>query len=116
MTISVALSIASCGKSKGNKRDAEIIAEDSPWFDSEVIKVDLGIDKSKDLLTYEAKMTGFDDKYMVILFSGTYWSQSDTNAGDPFANISILDRETKEIKRSKTNRKSIRCISWSCLW
>ena len=48
MTISVALSIASCGKSNGNKRNAEIIAEDSPWFESEVIKVDLGIDTSKE--------------------------------------------------------------------
>ncbi len=99
MTISVALSIASCGKSKGNRRDAEIIAEDSPWFESEVINVDLGIDTSKELMSYEAKMAGFDDKYMVILCTGTYWSQSDTNAGDPFANISILDRETKEIKK-----------------
>ena len=99
MTISVALSIASCGKSKGNKRNAEIIAEDSPWFESEVIKVDLGIDTSKELSSYEAKMTGFDDKYMVILFTGSYWSQSDTDAGEPFANISVLDRETKEIKK-----------------
>ncbi|MBR2550819.1 MAG: extracellular solute-binding protein, partial [Clostridiales bacterium] len=99
MIMSVALSIFSCGKTKGNKRDAEIIAEDSPWFESEVIKVDLGIDTSKELSTYEAKMIGFDDKYLVILFSGTYWSQSDTNAGDPFANISILDRETKEVKK-----------------
>ncbi len=99
MIMSVALSIFSCGKTKGNKRDAEIIAEDSPRFESEVIKVDLGIDTSKELSTYEAKMIGFDDKYLVILFSGTYWSQSDTNAGDPFANISILDRETKEVKK-----------------
>ena len=99
MIMSISLSIASCGKNKGNKRDAEIIAEDSPWFESEVIKVDLGIDKSKDPLTYEAKMTGFDDKYMVILFTGSYWSQSDTDAGEPFANISVLDRETKEVKR-----------------
>lgn len=99
MIMSVALSIASCGKSNGNKRDAEIIVEDSPWFESEVIKVDLGIDTSKELSSYEAKMTGFDDKYMVILFTGTYWSQSDTDAGEPFANISVLDRETKEVKR-----------------
>ena len=99
MIMSVALSIASCGKSNGNKRDAEIIAEDSPWFESEVIKVDLGIDTSKELSSYEAKMTGFDDKYMVILFTGTYWSQSDKDAGEPFANISVLDRETKEIKK-----------------
>ena len=99
MIISVALSIASCGKSKGNKRDAEIIAEDSPWFESEVIKVDSGIDTGKDLLTYEAKMIGFDDKNMVILFTGTYWPQSDTDAGEPFANISVLDRETKEVKK-----------------
>ncbi|MCR4702294.1 MAG: hypothetical protein K5665_01380 [Saccharofermentans sp.] len=99
LIMSVALSIASCGKTKSNKRDAEIIAEDSPWFESEVIKVDLGIDTSKELSSYEAKMTGFDDKYMVILFTGTYWSQSDTDAGEPFANISVLDRETKEVKR-----------------
>ena len=97
--MSVALSIISCGKSKGNKRDAEIISEDSPWFESEVIKVDLGIDTSKELSSYEAKMIGFDDKYMVILFTGTYWSQSDADAGEPFANISVLDRETKEVKR-----------------
>lgn len=99
MIMSVALSIISCGKSKGNKRDAEIISEDSPWFESEVIKVDLGIDTSKELSSYEAKMIGFDDKYMVILFTGTYWSQSDADAGEPFANISVLDRETKEVKR-----------------
>ncbi|MCR4703702.1 MAG: hypothetical protein K5665_08575, partial [Saccharofermentans sp.] len=98
LIMSVALSIASCGKSKSNKRDAEIIAEDSPWFESEVINVDLGIDTSKELMSYEAKMAGFDDKYMVILCTGSYWSQSDADVGEPFANLSVLDRETKEVK------------------
>ena len=98
LIMSVALSIASCGKSKSNKRDAEIIAEDSPWFESEVINVDLGIDTSKELMSYGAKMAGFDDKYMVILCTGSYWSQSDADVGEPFANLSVLDRETKEVK------------------
>lgn len=98
MIMSVALSIASCGKSKSNKRDAEIIAEDSPWFESEVINVDPGIDTSKELMSYEAKMAGFDDKHMVILCMGSYWSQSDADVGEPFANLSVLDRETKEVK------------------
>ena len=84
MIMSVALSIISCGKSKGNKRDAEIIAEDSPWFESEVINVDLGIDTSKELMSYGAKMAGFDDKYMVILCTGSYWSQSDADVGEPW--------------------------------
>ena len=97
MTISVALSIASCGKSNGNKRDAEIIAEDSPWFESEVIKVDLGIEPGKDLSTYCAKMAGFDDNSMVILITGTYSSQDGTE--EPLANLSVLDRQSKDVRK-----------------
>ena len=97
MIMSVALSIASCGKSNGNKRDAEIIAEDSPWFESEIIKVDLGIDTSKELSSYEAKMTGFDDKYMVILITGKYSSQDGTE--EPLANLSVLDRQSKDVRK-----------------
>lgn len=97
MIMSVALSIASCGKSNGNKRDAEIIAEDSPWFESEVIKVDLGIEPGKDLSTYCAKMAGFDDNSMVILITGTYSSQDGTE--EPLANLSVLDRQSKDVRK-----------------
>ncbi len=96
MIVSVALSIVSCGKIKGNKHNAEIIAEDSPWFDSEVIKTDFGLAKDKELSTYEAKMAGFDDKYMVILMSGTYFAQGETQE-EAFADLSVLDRKTKEV-------------------
>jgi hypothetical protein len=60
MTISVTLSIVSCGKFKGNKRDAEIISEDDPWFESEVTKVDLGLDTTRMLDGYLIKMAGAD--------------------------------------------------------
>ncbi len=102
MTISVTLSIVSCGKFKGNKRDAEIISEDDPWFESEVTKVDLGLDTTRMLDGYLIKMAGADEKNIVIVASGSYRSSDgsdDIDDADNFVLISVLDQETKQVKR-----------------
>lgn len=99
MTISVALSIASCGKTKGNKRDAEIIAEDSPWYDSEVVTVDLGINTGETISNYAVQLAGSDEKNIVVFVNGEYANDAeDTNTGNKsFAYLKICNRDTKEI-------------------
>lgn len=85
MIMSVSLSIISCGKNKGNKRDAEIIAEDSPWFESEVVTIDLGINTGTPISSYSVKLVGSDEKNIVVFVDGEYASGADdTNCADEF--------------------------------
>ena len=45
LVFAMAMSVASCGN--GKKKNAEIISEDDPWYESEVTKVDLGLDTTR---------------------------------------------------------------------
>ena len=72
MIMSVALSVISCGKTKGNKRDATIISEDSPWFTSNIIDCESGADPDKNIEYLNYYLAGADDKYYVVFARGRY--------------------------------------------
>ena len=72
MIMSVALSVISCGKTKGNKRDATIISEDSPWFTSNIIDCESGADPDKNIEYLNYSLAGADDKYYVVFARGRY--------------------------------------------
>ena len=100
LVFAMALSIASCGK--GNKKNAEIISEDDPWFDSEVIKIDVGLDTTRMLGNFNINMAGADEKNIVIVASGSYRSadgSDDIDNADNFVLISVLDQSTKQVRR-----------------
>ena len=105
MTISVALSIASCGKTKGNKRDAEIIAEDSPWFESNIVDCESGADPDKNIEYLNYDLAGVDDKYYVVFARGRYamppqdeidYDNFDYNSFN-FGVVSVVDKNTKTV-------------------
>ncbi len=113
VVFSMTLSIASCDKKPAEKKAAKIITEDSPWFDSEIIEVDTGVDKDRNVTVYNNSFVGSDDDYYVIYSGGNYasppedeidWNTYDWN--DYYYNfVSIVDRNTHQTVRTIDLRK-----------
>ena len=105
MIMSFALSIISCGKTKGNKRDAEIVAEDSPWFESSIVDCESGADPDKNIEYLNYDLAGADDKYYVVFARGRYamppqdeidYDNFDYNSFN-FGVVSVVDKSTKTV-------------------
>ena len=65
------LSVASCGIKQGStKHGKEKVSEDAPWFDSNVVEVDLGIDFEKVRPDCTTWMAGLDEKEIVLITFG----------------------------------------------
>ena len=105
MIMSVALSVISCGKTKGNKRDATIISEDSPWFTSNIIDCESGADPDKNIEYLNYYLAGADDKYYVVFARGRYamppedeidYDNFDYNSFN-FGVVSVVDKNTKTV-------------------
>ncbi|PWJ71267.1 ABC-type glycerol-3-phosphate transport system substrate-binding protein [Ruminococcaceae bacterium R-25] len=100
LVFAMAMSVASCRN--GKKKNAEIINEDDPWFDSEVTKVDLGLDTSRMLGGYLINMAGADEKNIVIVASGSYRADDgsdDYDKAENFVLVSVFDQATKQVKK-----------------
>ena len=100
LVFAMAMSVASCGN--GKKKNAEIISEDDPWFDSEVTKIDLGLDTSRMLGGYLINMAGADEKNIVIVASGSYRADDgsdDYDKAENFVLVSVFDQATKQVKK-----------------
>ena len=73
---SMILSIASCGKKNSSNtsesHSGKKISEDSPWFNSMEIEIDLGVDQSRPVDYIGPNFAGADDKYIVVFTSGYY--------------------------------------------
>ena len=71
LVFSMLLSITSCGE-KNNSTEPETsknekqISEDAPWFDSEVVTIDLGINTGTPISSYSVKLVGSDEKNIVV--------------------------------------------------
>lgn len=100
LVFAMAMSVASCGN--GKKKNAEIINEDDPWFDSEVTKIDLGLDTTRMLGGYLINMAGADEKNIVIVASGSYRADDgsdDYDKAENFVLVSVFDQATKQVKK-----------------
>ena len=119
LVASMALTFAACnsrGGAKGlsnktgkNGKDqshsGDKISADTPWFDSNVIDVDIPVDNSKSVEYTYPTLAGVDDKYIVVLTSGYYKMPDGNNINwdtfnynDYAINIlAVLDRNTREI-------------------
>ncbi len=121
---SMAMSVAACssngggshslsnnnktGGSRSESRSGDKISSDDPWFDSNLLKVDIPVDGSRPLEYTYPRLAGVDDKYIVVLTSGYYkmptgndvdWNNFNYN--DYAINIlSVLDRNSKDIVNS----------------
>ena len=100
LVFAMAMSVASCRN--GKKKNAEIINEDDPWFDSEVTKIDLGLDTTRMLGGYLINMAGADEKNIVIVASGSYRADDgsdDYDKAENFVLVSVFDQATKQVKK-----------------
>ena len=121
---SMAMSVAACssngggshslsnnnktGGSGSESRSGDKISSDDPWFDTNLLKVDIPVDGSRPLEYTYPRLAGVDDKYIVVLTSGYYkmptgndvdWNNFNYN--DYAINVlSVLDRNSKDIVNS----------------
>ena len=113
LAASMMLSIAACNKKGGSggsggsgsnatSRSGDKITADSPWFDSQVIDVDLGLDESKPIESVYARLVGADSKKLITYTGGYYKMPPDSKINwetfdyTEYAidTISIIDRES----------------------
>lgn len=100
MVVALAMSLFACGKkSEARSHKNEQISEDAPWYDSEVVTVDLGINTGETISHYAFQLAGSDEKNIVVFVNGEYANDAeDTNTGNKsFAYLKICNRDTKEI-------------------
>ena len=104
LVLSMALSIASCGK-KNNGRSEKKISEDSPWFTSNIVDCESGADPEKNIEYLNYDLAGADDKYYVVFARGRYamppqdeidYDNFDYNSFN-FGVVSVVDKNTKTV-------------------
>ena len=95
LIFAMAAFFAACSKS-GKVRK---VKADTPWYDTEVIKVDLGIDQSRGIFHCDSKPIGSDDRNYYVLSDGLY-SLPEGNVSIAEANkaviavVAVIDKES----------------------
>lgn len=106
---SMLFSLAACNKKGGSGEKSHSgtkVTADMPWFNSEIIDCDFGVDKSRETEYIYSSLAGADDKYIAILTYGNYKTPSDVDwenfdYSDYQINIlTILDKETHNVVKS----------------
>lgn len=80
-----------------------IVSEDSPWFEDEIVDVDLGVDSKRAVEDLYPKYIGSSDQYIFVFANGWYkvdWNRVTTNADYAIKNIIILDRFSKQVYKT----------------
>ena len=101
LSAAMVMSAASCNKKKddGNGSHSGMkIAQDSPWYESKEYRVDLGLDKDREVSFTHYSYLGGNDKNILIRTEGEY-KHPGKNYGereDWVDNISMVDRNTGE--------------------
>ena len=104
---SMALSFAACSKKGGTDSRTEShsgdkIAADSPWFDSKTIDVDVNVDSSRKVDYASTSLVGADEKYLVVMTTGSYTLPDDfdwesMNYNDYMINnLSVIDKASNQ--------------------
>lgn len=106
LVVSISLSITSCAGNQPKEitpNSAETIPDDAPWYNSEVVEFDLGIDESRTLNNLSTNLIGADEEYACIYAEGEYfedWSTEPVASDFTIRKIVVYDRTTKQ--NSKT--------------
>ena len=120
MAASMMLSFAACNKKGGGSgsggsssgiggtdqksRSGQKITADTPWYDSKILNIDTGIDKSKPVEYTSSSLAGTDDEKIVVLTTGYYkmpslsddeWEKFDFSAY-AIDKITVVDRNTNK--------------------
>ena len=103
LMLSLLLPIASCGQQP--KKSTKIISEDDPWFNTNIIEVDTGVEAGRNTIWPNSYYAGSDENYYVIFSSGKYeipndeleglsWEEQEDKYG--YHLISVVDRKTNK--------------------
>ncbi len=108
LIVSLAFSVASCGSESSAKNDSlsnvEVISDDSPWYNSEIVNVDIEVDSTRMVESLSYHLAGTDDQYICIFADGWYkvsnWNEIKSNSDYMFKNIILVDRNTKQVSKT----------------
>lgn len=103
MMFSLLLPIASCGQQP--KKSTKIISEDDPWFNTNIIEVDTGVEAGRNTIWPNSYYAGSDENYYIIFSSGKYevpndeleglsWAEQEDKYG--YRLVSVVDRKTNK--------------------
>ena len=106
MIIVLAMSSFACskkGETSGHRN--EKISEDDPWFNTNIIEVDTGVEAGRNTIWPNSYYAGSDENYYVIFSSGKYevpndeledlsWEEQEDKYG--YRLISVVDRKTNK--------------------
>ena len=99
LILSLAASVMSCGRSGKTRK----IKSDTPWYDTGVIKADLGLDPGRTISHIDPQLAGSDDKNLIVVtsgfYSGEYTKNEDLNK-DGIALVTVIDKETGITKKT----------------
>ena len=103
LLFAMGMSIVACnvnGKHKGAK-----VAADSEWYESDIYKINLGIDTSREVEQTFSWIAGTDDENMVIVTKGRYMmpdSITTVEEANPYviATVSVVDRKNNTTVRT----------------
>ena len=95
----LAASVMSCGRSGKTRK----IKSDTPWYDTGVVKADLGLDPGRTISHIDPQLAGSDDKNLIVVtsgfYSGEYTKNEDLNKG-VIALVTVIDKETGITKKT----------------
>lgn len=104
LVFAVTLSCTSCGKDPKVKKEGRKITEDTPWFNANIIEVDTGVDKDRNIGSSMSSFAGFDEDLYVIYTGGHYALSLEEEEDVPdlktytdnygFTFVSVIDRKT----------------------
>lgn len=103
MMLSLLLPIASCGQQP--KKSTKMISEDDPWFNTNIIEVDTGVEAGRNTIWPNSYYAGSDENYYIIFSSGKYevpndeleglsWAEQEDKYG--YRLVSVVDRKTNK--------------------
>ena len=103
ITMSIIVSITSCG-TYNSSHAKKVISPDSPWYNSEFIDVELGVDTDRQIEDLWQQYAGSDEKNVVIFTDG-YYKSDDSNAEEDYKKykisvLAVIDRRTKTTVKS----------------
>ena len=103
LLFAMGMSIVACnvnGKNKGEK-----ISADSVWFDTDIYKINLGIDTTRDVDQTAAWIAGTDDENMVVVTKGRYKMPASVRTLEEasayvIAKISVIDKKNNTMVKT----------------
>ena len=97
LVCAMAASIISCSRNASSKKGKKI-TEDSTWYDTDIYKINLGLDTSKPIEQSNSWIADSDDDRMVVITKGRYQMPNNVRTeeeANPYviATVSVIDKK-----------------------